>query len=216
MGRLVTKVLSITLSTVLASSGDSGYWSGGSSTPGLNLLALDPYTLAVGGVTIGLDSSGITSESGWSYSGVGYYTGNSIYDQPGYQTLYGTPGMPSTANSWRLIPDVAFPAAPSIVVLFDGKLVGGYGGTSFAAPMFAGVIANMDHLTNVWYGYSYNGWLNYNIYGMYPNSNDFNDITTGNNGMSAGSGWDYVTGLGTVNAYGFVYGLADSLNPGGY
>lgn len=71
-----------------------------------------------------------------------YYTGNSIYSQPGYQK--GFPGMPSEDQSWRLAPDVSFPAGPSIAVYFNGGLIGGWGGTSFAAPMFAGVIADID------------------------------------------------------------------------
>lgn len=185
--------------SVIAATGDSGF----SSSGNIDALALNPYVTGVGGVDLGLSSSGIISETGWSGSAGGYYTGNSIYAQPGYQK--GFSGVPSEGQSWRLAPDVSFPAGPSIAVYFNGGLVGGWGGTSFAAPMFAGVIADIDSV--LYQGGATNGYagmLGMFLYGISYSTGAYNDITTGNNGMSAGAGWDYVTGIGTINAYDFI------------
>lgn len=42
------------------------------------------------------------------------------------------------------------------------------------------------------------------IYGISYSTGAYNDITAGNHGMNAGTGWDYVTCIGTINAYEFI------------
>src|SRR6185503_3845886 len=71
------------------------------------------------------------------------------------------------------------------------------GGTSLAAPMWAGVVAMVDQ------GRAINGLGTLDgptgtlpaVYQL--SASDFHDITTGDNGYAAGAGYDLVTGRGT-------------------
>jgi subtilase family serine protease len=100
------------------------------------------------------------------------------------------------------------------------------GGTSFAAPTFAGLLAIIEQKT----GGGGQGNINSTIYTMAANSTTyasaFHDITTGNNevpcttgttdcpsgtteiGYSAGTGYDQATGLGSVDASNFATAFA--------
>ncbi len=176
--------------TFVSATGDYGF----SSSGVLTSISMDPYSVAAGGVELTLQSNGgISGQTGWYGSGGGYFTGNSIYAQPGYQN-----GI-TPSNGYRNVPDLSFPAGPSIAVYFNGGLVGGWGGTSFAAPMIAGVIADLCQ-----YGSGHYGFINYAIYGIPYSSNAITDVTTGFNGQNAGPGWDYVTGVGTINTWNFI------------
>lgn len=88
------------------------------------------------------------------------------------------------------------------------------GGTSFAAPIFAGMVAILNQKAGYAGG---QGLLNKALYSLASNStayaSAFHDITTGNNnclagtavcpngpiGFSAGTGYDQVTGLGSID-----------------
>jgi subtilase family serine protease len=88
------------------------------------------------------------------------------------------------------------------------------GGTSFAAPIFAGMVAILNEKEGYATG---QGLLNTALYSLASNSSTyatgFHDITSGNNnclagsavcpngpiGYSAGTGYDLVTGLGSVD-----------------
>jgi hypothetical protein len=89
------------------------------------------------------------------------------------------------------------------------------GGTSFAAPIFAGMLAIINQKAGYTSG---QGFINPTLYGLatsggsYSAAAGFHDITTGNNdctagstfcsstaGYSAGEGYDQVTGLGSVD-----------------
>ena len=89
------------------------------------------------------------------------------------------------------------------------------GGTSFATPIFAGMLAILNQSTKNDAG---QGNINSMLYGLatsggaYTAANGFHDITSGNNncnagttlcgsttGFSAGVGYDQVTGLGSVD-----------------
>ena len=108
-------------------------------------------------------------------------------------------------GSGRGIPDVAFIGTQYIVAM-QQKFYLMYG-TSASAPLFAGMISliNKNRLAS---GQGTVGFLNPTLY---SNSNKFNDITSGNNkccsskccsnklGFQATSGWDPVTGLGSIN-----------------
>ncbi len=82
----------------------------------------------------------------------------------------------------------------------EACLANEYGGTSFAAPMWAGFIAlvNQQLATN---GSSYVGFLDPTIYAQNITSEystDFHDITSGKSGSySAVTGYDLVTGWGS-------------------
>jgi subtilase family serine protease len=87
-----------------------------------------------------------------------------------------------------------------------------YGGTSFAAPMWAGYIAlvNQQLVAN---GKSTIGFLNPTIYSQNVTSSyaaDFHDISSGTSGsFSAVSGYDLVTGWGSPNS-GLISALTGS------
>jgi subtilase family serine protease len=168
--------------TFIFSSGDSG------APP--EYASASPNVLSVGGTTLNLDSSGNwVSETGWSGSG----GGPSAYEaKPSFQSSV-------TISSTRATPDVAFDADPNTGVAVYDSNNGGWlqvGGTSLGAPSWAGLIAIVDQ------GRALNGQSSYSssdlltqIYKV--SSSDFHDITSGNNGYAAGTGYDFVTGRGS-------------------
>jgi hypothetical protein len=112
----------------------------------------------------------------------------------------------STTN--RNFPDVALTADNVYVVADGGVGYNGVGGTSCAAPLWAGFTAlvNQQATNN---GLAAVGFINPAIYAIAKGANYsacFHDITTGNNTWSgsptlfyAVSGYDLCTGLGTPN-----------------
>ena len=171
------------------STGDSG-------APG-GYPAYSPNVVAVGGTSLHTASikGRYASESGWSGSGGGI----SIYEStPSFQSNNGV------NFGSRSIPDVSWLADPNTGVLVIDSLDAPnefiiVGGTSLAAPMWAGLIAMGDQSRGSAGSLSSTGVLNA-LYGAYNSSSysaDFHDITTGNNGFSAGTGYDLVTGIGT-------------------
>jgi subtilase family serine protease len=127
---------------------------------------------------------------------------------PAYQS--GVPGIGAT----RGVPDVAGEGTGSsgMALVFSapggGEVLVGAGGTSAAAPFWAGLIALADQEA----GHPL-GFVNPAIYRIAQGPlyhRAFHDITTGNNtvslngvtvtGYEAGTGWDPVTGWGTPDA----------------
>jgi len=182
-----------------AASGDSG------SKDCNNTLSVDnpassPHVIGVGGTTPAC-SSGLTAgtptcggyggETAWSGSGGGI----SSFARPSFQTACGVP-----AGSKRLVPDVALEADPT-----PGNYVREAGswfivaGTSVAAPEWAGFFAELDQRAGGT-GFGNPGSLLYGLCG----TSAFHDVTSGSNGdYSATSGYDMVTGLGSLSADAF-------------
>jgi subtilase family serine protease len=197
--------------TYVAASGDEGAWSG------VMYPAASPDVLAVGGTTLTLSSSGsYGSESGWSESTGGY----SLYEsEPTYQAAaLESAGL---GDGKRTVPDVSLDADPNTgysvydSVPYDGE--SGWfdvGGTSAAAPAWAGLVAIADQgLATVGSGTLSTTTLLDELYSL-PSS-DFNDVNGGSNGYSAADGYDLVTGLGTPRANLVVSGLvADATSSG--
>ena len=154
------------------------------------------------------------------------------FTKPSWQNNDGVP--PSVDNGMRDVPDLVLAASPNhdgYIICSQGSCQTGYrlnsnqtftviGGTSAAAPSFAGVVA----LANQRLG-SRQGNINPQIYSLAASSQwAFNDITTGNNmvvctvgttncasspiGYSAGPGYDLATGWGSIDASGFLNALA--------
>ena len=124
--------------TYLAATGDNGQ-------PG-GYPAFSPNVVAVGGTTLTVNSNGsYSSESGWSGSGGGISQDEA---QPTYQATL-TP-----SGTQRTTPDVAFDADPSSGVSvydsYNGASTGGpwyqFGGTSFATPSWAALVASADQV----------------------------------------------------------------------
>jgi uncharacterized protein (TIGR03437 family) len=151
--------------------------------------------------------------------------GASIYfAKPFWQT---GPGVP--ADNARHVPDVALASSADhdgyLVVTSGGDFV--YGGTSVAAPSFAGIAALINHSLIRSGAQSSAGLGNMNpkLYSLaQTDAGAFHDTTTGNNmvtvacprrspnctvgavGFSAGSGYDQATGLGSVDVAALVSG----------
>src|ERR1043165_9582743 len=155
------------------------------------------------------ESANVSGGSGlWASSG-GQST---VYAKPSWQVCVGVP-----ATNARFVPDVALTAAGH-----DGYLVvqghtstasglGAVGGTSASSPSFAGLMALVNQKTATSWGNA-----NTKFYSLanaqYTGSGVtiFHDVTSGNNsvpgvtGFSCGTGYDAVTGVGTVDANALV------------
>jgi hypothetical protein len=189
-----------TAETFVAASGDQGAWSGPT------FPSVSPNVLAVGGTTLTVGSGNTYgSESGWSdstggFSGLdnGFQYSLSI---PSYQVA--TLTAAGLNYGIRTTPDVSFNADPSSgVAVYDSVAYDGQsgwfqvGGTSAAAPAWAGLVAITDQ------GLAHAGKSTLSTYQLQTElyslpSNAFHDITTGFNGYFAQPGYDLVTGLGT-------------------
>jgi subtilase family serine protease len=193
----IFKEMAVQGQSVFVATGDSG-----SSTPG-NVVwpADDPYITAVGGTDLTTTGPGGAwkSETGWVGS-AGSPSKNKI-PIPTYQQL---PGVITALNhgstTLRNYPDVAAEANTNQYSCYDGGCSGGNGGTSYAAPQWAGLIA-MANEQAVASGGSTLGFLNPALYAIGVGSgfsSDFHDIVSGSNGKySAVTGYDLVTGWGS-------------------
>jgi subtilase family serine protease len=214
--------------TVVASSGDTGPIANPCPTPlpvRLSspriepiLPAADPLVLAVGGTSLAAShqTGAYVGETAWSLpplnrgittvaSGGGF---SHLFARPGYQN--GVAGILGT----RAVPDVAADASGATgmaLVLSEGQ--GSYdisdsAGTSAAAPLWAGLVADADQYA----GHDL-GFINPALYAIArgPDYHQaFHDVTQGSSavtippvtfsGYQAGPGWDPVTGWGSPDA----------------
>ncbi len=198
--------------TVLAASGDTGGTAKASCQGGAapDFPATYPTVVAVGGSapvesldTLG-NVVGLDSEPAWNGSGGGY---SSVYPAPSWQAAT----VPSIAQvGQRAIPDVAGPAYDNFFYYNGGERAGR--GTSFATPMWAGVIAEVDAIL----GHSL-GTVAPRFYSIGPAiaagkaAEGLVDITSGANCVAnAGTGWDLVTGWGSPRALPLYADLSSS------
>ena len=104
------------------------------------------------------------------------------------------------STSLRNVPDIAGDADTDNYSCFDGSCYTGSGGTSYAAPLWAGYIALANQLAAA-SGKPPIGFLNPIVYRIGATSayeKTFHDQTKGYNGeFYAGPGYDLVTGFGS-------------------
>jgi kumamolisin len=206
--------------TVFVSAGDGG----ASGTQIDNIIALkpgknvedpgsQPLVTCVGGTTLNVTSTEAwKSETVWNeWSKKGGATGGGIsvyWPIPSYQVSNGV--SVATANggsaSFRNVPDLAAVGDPytgySIYSAYEGGWLA-IGGTSLSSPLWAGMmsIINADRVAG---GLPREGYFDPSLYAFSPQP-DFHDIKSGNNsttnvkGFKAGTGYDNVTGWGSVN-----------------
>ena len=183
--------------TILVASGDSGADGCGDGTKIADWPASEPYALAVGGTSFALNGSQL-NESGWTDGGGGV---SGLYALPDYQSNFQSP------YNKRSMPDVAFNADQNTGEQIWTSYPDGtphwltIGGTSMAAPQWAGFIALVNQArANA--GKSSIGFVNPVLYAMSASdkAKSLHDITQGNNGFPAGPGWDAVTGFGSPQA----------------
>lgn len=192
-----------------AASGDSSTWSSRNEA----WPADDDYVVSVGGTDLVTASAGGAwkSETAWVDSGGGISPDKIAI--PSWQKLSGV--ITSTnkgSTTYRDGPDVSANANFTFYTCGDQKAcqANTYGGTSFAAPMWAGYIAlvNQQLVAN---GNATIGFLDPIIYPFGVSSSygtDFHDITSGKSGSySAVTGYDLVTGWGSPNGVNLVNAL---------
>jgi len=194
--------------------GDSGAWKSTSAI----WPADDVYLTTVGGTDLTTSGAGgpWASESAWSNGGGGISPNK--FAIPSWQTSAAS-GCSSCSKTYRNAPDVSANANYTFYVCADQTTCteNSYGGTSFAAPMWAGYLAlvNQQAVTN---NGKTVGFINPNLYTIYSGSSynsDFHDVTSGSNGFSATTGYDLATGLGSPNGSGLITALAGSGGGGG-
>jgi subtilase family serine protease len=182
-----------------AASGDASTW----STRNQSWPADDAYVVSVGGTDLVTTSAGGTwsGETAWVDSGGGI-SPNGIAI-PTWQAQAGVINSSNRGSTTlRNGPDVSANANFTFYVCADQTTctANSYGGTSFAAPMWAGFIAlvNQQRVAN---GLGTVGFINPTIYNQNVTSQystDFHDVTSGTSGSySAVTGFDLVTGWGS-------------------
>ena len=195
--------------------GDSGAWTSSSEI----FPADDVYLTSVGGTDLDTQSAGgpWASETAWSDGGGGISPNH--FAIPSWQTAAAA-GCSSCSKTYRNGPDVSANANFTFYVCADQEACteNYYGGTSFAAPMWAGYLAltNQQALAN---GNSLLGFINPSLYTIGEGSSydsDFHDITSGSNGYSATVGYDLATGWGSPNTSGLLNALAGTAQGPGF
>jgi subtilase family serine protease len=194
---------------LFVASGDAGAYTGSNSTDN-SYPAESVYVTAVGGTDLTTNGAGgpWQSETAWLDSGGG--PADDGFAIPSWQV-----GVANSSNgastTIRNVPDVAAEANTDNYLCDQGSCTADYGGTSFAAPRWAGFLAlvNQQAVAN---GSSALGFINPTIYSIGRSTsyqNDFHDITSGSNGKySAEPGYDLVSGWGSPNGTGLINALA--------
>ncbi len=199
---------------LFVASGDAGKYTGNNNNDE-SYPAEDVYVVAVGGTDLTTNAAGgpWESETAWSDSSGG--PADDKFTIPSWQV-----GVANSSNgasaTIRNIPDVAAEANFDNILCDDGTCYyNEYGGTSYAAPRWAGylALANQQNVTN--HGTTL-GFLNPLIYPVAFGSSydsNFHDITSGSNGYPAVTGYDLVTGWGSPNGATLIDTLTGSATP---
>ena len=138
-----------------------------------------------------------------------------VYSKPSWQTGVGVP-----APDQRYVPDVALSAAghDGYLVALEGQFYV-FSGTSAATPSFAGITTLAVQRQGAWQGNA--NPILYALAARQANGGSavFHDVTTGNNsvngvtGFSADTGYDPVTGWGSVDANQLINAWASASKP---
>ncbi len=198
--------------TFLAASGDHGATDAVdmagkkfATVPTSSFANDNPWVTSVGGTTLTRTGTGTgISERVWSGDGAGGGGYSKFYTTPAYQKILPA-SVQSQLNNRRGVPDVSAAADPRTALAYyvadQWQLIGG---TSASTPLWAGIIADGNQMA----GHPL-GFINPGLYKVAMSSNysqDFNDITVGDNsfgnvqGYPAAPGWDASSGLGSPNA----------------
>ena len=204
---------------MFVASGDAGAYTGSNATDS-SYPAESVYVVAVGGTDLTTNGAGGSwaSETAWVDSSGG--PSDNGFAIPSWQS-----GIANSSNgassTIRDLPDVAAEGNFDNYLCDQGSCSGTWGGTSFAAPRWAGFLAlvNQQVVAN---GGSTLGFVNPAIYAIGKGSSytsDFHDITSGNNNNGKGksynavTGYDMVTGWGSPNGQNLINALAGAATP---
>ena len=197
--------------TAFAASGDNGSKDCGTNSPPFGLPGQPNPTnidfpssswwiAAAGGTTLALNANRtIHSEVAWSGSGGGI---SGFFSLPPYQQAVPTLASTTMRNS----PDVALDADPATPysLFYFGSWTLPVGGTSAVAPNMAAMYAQIDEYWGHRLGLAQTGLYHGFVRGTYP-GRVWHDIVSGNNGdFSAHTGFDNVTGVGSLDGYKYM------------
>lgn len=168
-----------------------------------------PNVIAVGGTEVMTDGGAYAGETGWNDGVEAADDGGArIWASTGGKSVFETaPAWQSTAlgATVRQVPDIAFDASSltGAQIIIGGQKYS-VGGTSLASPIFVGVFARVQTYANNTIGFPASM-----MYRDFPTSTGVvHDVVSGNNGVSyqgktygynAGTGWDFVTGFGSLD-----------------
>lgn len=182
----------------------------GDDDVGLDAVAALPEMTNVGGTTLSTDSSGAwAAEQVWFDPALTQGTGggvSALFARPYWQDDL----TPARGVRQRLTPDIAAVSDPftGVKIVLNQQVVAG-GGTSQAAPIWAGLTAVMTQYLLA-HGGQPLGDLNPLLYRVATRSRlpAYHDVTVGGNAVdNAGPGYDLVTGLGTPDVDNLVQEL---------
>ncbi|HEX3590144.1 MAG TPA: S53 family peptidase, partial [Pseudonocardiaceae bacterium] len=172
------------------------------SDVGVDAVASLPAITSVGGTLLSTDAQGNwAAEEAWDDSSLsqgGAGGVSRLEARPSWQVAQGISGLRGAGH--RLVPDVSADADPEsgVAIVIDGKPNEG-GGTSQAAPIWAGFTVLMDDYLQHHGGHSI-GAINPVVYRIAQNAQQpaFHDITLGGDAVDlTNPGYDLVTGLGS-------------------
>ena len=238
--------------TILAAAGDSGSDGCGLGTlgvsPTVNSPASDPYVLGVGGTSLSLGTnSTYGSESVWNDTCSGGACGgggglSSYFSRPAWQAGAGVSN--GYAAGTREVPDLTADSDPATgYSIYCSSQVdcSGYGwivlgGTSLAAPLWAGILSDVNtNLVNG--GHAPLGWANQTLYTLFANAQNtmviggqthssLHDITSGTNDIDysgtpfqgdypATDCYDLTSGIGSPDAWTLASTVGDGVQTAG-
>ena len=210
--------------TIYAASGDSGAYDDG-STLSVDDPASQPFMTGVGGTTLTTNGAGGTYKSEKTWNGGSIANGgggggiSAFWNIPSYQT-----GVISTASKGsttkRNVPDVSLNSDPNTgySIYFQGGWVV-YGGTSCAAPLWAGFTAlvNQQRVANgkTTLGDPHAALKTIGQGTGYATA--FHDIADNSTNLfyPAVASFDDATGWGTINGAGLITALSGVATGGG-
>ena len=212
-----------------AASGDAGAYDCGDTNLGVDSPADDPHVVGVGGTHLVTGSGGsYSSESIWSNPGntsrgpMGLGSGGGLsgyFSQPSYQT---GPGVNNPySNGMRQTPDVSADADPNTgysvycTASASGCPGSGWiqvGGTSAAAPLWAGIAADLNQYLTA-NGKPTLGSASAALYSLFNTAQTYapyHDVTSGNNlYYPATAGYDLGSGIGSPNVWNMARDLVN-------
>jgi len=170
----------------------------------------DANIIAVGGTDVNTKTPGgpWSSETGWAYSAGGPSLDTTILI-PSYQAPF-INASNGGSTTLRNVPDIAANANFDMEICANGTCNGGYGGTSFASPMWAGIIA-LANQQAASHGKPPVGFINpalYALAGEKRYTSLFHDQVIGKSGdFECTPSYDLVTGLGSPKGAAFIDAL---------
>src|SRR5439155_12199886 len=217
---------------MFAASGDSGPYDCNDTNLAVDSPAGDPYITGVGGTNLQVNNGAYGSESVWSNpsdtqrspQGAGGGGGlSNTFKEPSWQTGPGVQNQYSNGN--REVPDVSADADPATgysvycTVSASGCPSAGWivvGGTSAAAPLWAGSTASMNEYLQK-QGKSRMGFANPVLYGLAGAQQQyapFHDVTSGTNlYYPATTAYDLASGWGSPDIYNIARDIAGGSVP---